>query len=87
MVRGRSLFWVFLGVVEAVFGPLLCCGVNIAQCLLKYVIWWGTRPQRQRTTAFFQKQNEENICYIDLGRVIEAFSLQCHVRHVHGMIT
>ena len=47
-------FWVFLGVVEAVFGRLLCCGVDIVQCLLKYVIWWGTRPQRQRTTAFFQ---------------------------------
>lgn len=47
-------FWVFLGVVEAFFGPLLCCGVDIVQCLLKYVIWWGSRPQRQRTTAFFQ---------------------------------
>lgn len=26
-------FWVFLGVVEAVFGPLLCRGVDIVQCL------------------------------------------------------
>ena len=86
MVRGRVLFWVFLGVVEAVFGPLLCCGVDIVQCLLKYVIWWGTRPQRQRTKLFFQKQNEENICYIHVDRLIEALSLQCHVRHVHGMI-
>lgn len=33
------LFWVFLGVVEAIVGSLSCCGVDIVHCLLKYVIW------------------------------------------------
>ena len=48
------LFWVFLVVVEAIVGSLLCCCVDIVQCLLKYVIWWGSRPQNQETTTFFQ---------------------------------
>ena len=35
--------WVFLGVAETIIGLLLCCGVDIVQCLfnlLYYVIWW-----------------------------------------------
>ena len=41
------LFWVFLGVVEAIVSLLLCCGVDIVQCP------W-CRPQHQETTTFFR---------------------------------
>ena len=51
--------WMFLGVVETVVGSLLCCDMDIVQCLFSFcitsLISWLHHLQYQETTQILEK--------------------------------